>query len=198
MTFLDHVLHHLIPATGSAVIAWWVARWPIKPPPIDPALGSLVVRYGWGFRVISLFWFVVLGGPALLFASAFVRDPAVLISPAGVLVSVPVLIFTLAVYLLAEAFRVRIDITPEGIIGTSPWRRQRVIRWDEVVSVSYSHLFNWFVITGPQGQKIRAHEYLHGLPWLAQAVEQNVSPDVYVRAAESIRAYAQKANPKGP
>ena len=175
------------------MIGWLVAGWPVKPPPIDQALGSIVLRYGWGFRAFSLVCFVVLGGPALLFASAFVRDPSVLLSPAGILVIMPVLIFSLAVFLLAEAFRVRIDIMADGIIGTSPWRRRLFIHWDEVASASYSHLFNWFVITGKHRGKIRAREYLQGLPWLAKAVQMNLPPGTYAHATGLISAYAEKA-----
>jgi hypothetical protein len=198
--FLDHILQHLIPAVAGVVAAWLAAWWPEKPPPFDPGVGGQVLRYGWGFRAFSLVCFALLGEPSLLIAYSFVvsvmREPERLCEPAGVLVAVPVLILALAVYLVLEAFRVRIAVTPAGVIGSSPWRRRRAIRWVDVAAVSYSDLFDWVTITGRHGEKIRAHRYLQGLPWLARALQRCAPPEAFVRDGGVVETLARRAGAK--
>jgi hypothetical protein len=199
-SFLDHLLQHLVPAVAGVVAAWLSARWPEKAPPFDPGVGGQVLRYGWTFRALSLVCFALLGGPSLLVADSFVVgvvcDPTRLREPAGVLVAVPVLIFALAAYLVLEAFRVRIAVTPAGVISSSPWRRRRAIRWVDVTAVSYSDLFDWLTITGRHGEKIRAHRYLQGLPWLARALQRCAPPEAYVRGGGVVEALARRAGAK--
>jgi hypothetical protein len=199
---LADVLHHLIlhggPILAGAAAAWLVACWPEKPPPFDREVGGQVVRHGWVFRAFSLVCLVVLGGASLLISYgatvAIDRDPAVMREPAALLIVVPLSVLALSIYLAAEAFRVRIDITSAGIIGRSPWRRRRAaIRWEDVAEVFYSHWFDWLTIKGRDGQTIRAHYFLRGFPWLARAVLLNTSPEVYQRDDVILESLAARA-----
>jgi hypothetical protein len=195
--FLHHLILHGGPMLAGAVAAWLVACWPEKPPPFDPAGGGQVVRHGWIFRAFSLVCLVILGGPALVIvygaAVTMDRDPALMREPVALLIIIPLLILGLSIYLTAEAFRVRIDVTPAGIIGRSPWRRRRAaIRWEDVTEVFYSHWFDWLTIKSRDGPTIRAHYFLRGFPWLARAVLLNVSPEVYERDAVILESLAAR------
>lgn len=73
--------------------------------------------------------------------------------------------------LLLETEKTRLYLTEDALIGESPWRRRRVIRWDEVQRVRYSGINRWFIIEGPAGQTIRVSRYLVGLPQLLAALQ---------------------------
>jgi hypothetical protein len=195
--FLHHLILHGGPMLAGAAAAWLVACWPEKPPPFD-AGGGQVIRHGWTFRAFSLVCLVILGGPSLIIlygvAVSVDRDPDVAREPAILLVLVPVLIVALSVYLTAEAFRMRIDVSPAGIVGRSPWRRRRTaIRWQDVTEVTYSHAFDWLRIKGRDGQSIRAHYFLRGFPWLARAVLEHVPREAYERDAVVVESLAARA-----
>jgi hypothetical protein len=73
--------------------------------------------------------------------------------------------------LLLETERACIYLTDDAIVGYSPWRLRRDIRWDEIHQVSYSALNRWFVIVGPTGV-IRASRSLVGLPALLAELQK--------------------------
>ena len=76
--------------------------------------------------------------------------------------------------LLLEVERVVLTITADGLIGDSPWRRRREIRWSEIARVTYSSLNRWYAITDSAGRTIRASAYLVGLPVLLHALRERV------------------------
>jgi hypothetical protein len=152
-----------------------------------------MLRHGWGFRCFSLVSFALFCGVFLLFDIGLVRNPTAISGPAVLFLGALFLFVALGAYLVAEAFRVRIEVTPAGVVCHSPWRKRRAIPWAEVASVSYSHSCNWLVITGQDGRKIRAHVFLSGLPWLARAVQTHLPPALYARDAATVEGLAKMA-----
>jgi hypothetical protein len=194
MAFLHHIVHALVPVLVDG-LASLLSR---RPPKISREGGRLVLRYPLGFRIFSLALFPVLSFLFCLGAVGVVRNPDALrrwetFVGAGFVI----LPAALGGYLVVESFRVRIAITSEGISSDSPWQGNRTLRWDEIGSVSYSCVPNWFVITSDSGARVRAHIFLNGLPWLAQALISNVPGGVYARADRELRSWARLASPDG-
>ena len=71
-----------------------------------------------------------------------------------------------AVYLLGEAFFVRVAWTGEGIHASSPWRRDRFVPWQDVRGVSFSGGARWFRISTARSGYIRVHEMKSGVATL--------------------------------
>lgn len=66
-------------------------------------------------------------------------------------------------YILGEVFRTRFEYDNETVLATSALRKQRVIPWDDVTDISYSHWMSQYVLHLRDGKKLRISEYLEGV-----------------------------------
>lgn len=166
----------VITAVAVALLMGFLQAAARKPPQVDQETGNVVLAHGWLLKGIGLVF--GLGMCVLLIVLMFTagfkkpQDPYI----AGGLC----LFFgVLGGIVLIESFRVRIVLTADAIIGHSPWRETRTIRWADVAEVSYSAVNSWFVIQSVDGQKIRASLYLTGVATLCQAVRRHLRPEQY-------------------
>ncbi len=65
--------------------------------------------------------------------------------------------------LVLESFFVRIGYDAEKIYCHSSWRRNRVISWFDVESVTFSESMRWWAVETKHSGKIRISEFLSGL-----------------------------------
>jgi hypothetical protein len=97
--------------------------------------------------------------------------------------------FTLSmVYLLVETLTVRVILGAEGLAARSPWRGWRTLLWEEIVEVSYSPTNGWFVLTGPQREKIRVSILLVGIRSFVGTVQERVARE---RCAKADQGFAE-------
>lgn len=84
-------------------------------------------------------------------------------------------------------------VNNEGIDKHSAWSRHLFMRWDEVESIEFTAVNQWFVIKGNKGT-IRLHAYLIGLPEFAKIVRKHVPEERWERAGELINGLADGVN----
>jgi hypothetical protein len=191
MSFLAHLLQALAISLGDVI----ASQLPQRPPKADLKEDRLVLRHGWGFRILSVALFPLFSFFFTVFIVWEVRCPATLGVPElALFFMIGILPMALGCGLLCESFGFRIAIAHEGLTRHCPWRRRLVIHWDDVVSVSYSYACNWFIIRSQSGRKIRAHESLRGLPWLAKALLMNLPPKICAPALQQLEAQASLTN----
>jgi hypothetical protein len=198
MGFFHHLIHHALIGLVHLV----AGHLPSKPPKIDLDGDTLVLRGTWSFRVFSLvlFPFFALIPMAMLIGAVFGTQTAHSSPPIGFFPTIFIIAFlgsplVLGIYLLGEAFFVRITISREGIVGHSPWHSSRATRWEDITAVHVSYVCNWFVITSREGVRIHAHVFLRGLPWLAKALQMNLPPEVYARVTREVGELAILVEP---
>lgn len=75
---------------------------------------------------------------------------------------------------VAEAVRVRHELTDTGIAYQGLLRRYDQIRWNEIVSARWSPGMKWLVVTTGDGRVMRFSGLLNGLESLAIALSERV------------------------
>jgi hypothetical protein len=126
---------------------------------------SCVVAYGTSLKVI-------LGVMTLI--AAVLIGIGLIEAPEGWRMALGVAAF-FALWLIPlylEFFRVRIVATGEGLQCRSPWRAARQIRWDEIQSVDFSYLPQWYRIRTRGKGIVRLPVFLSGLDTLFDLVHR--------------------------
>jgi hypothetical protein len=167
------------------LFALWLTIALVRRKPAAPPGTFAELRYGPFLRLFALT--VALAIPALTIYIVWFLPWARLqqLLLAGVLF---LSMSALGGLLLLETARVRLFLSAEGIVGYSPWRRRREIRWQDVRSVAYSSLNGWFIIVGADGRALRASRFLVGLPALLTALKKWVPAECSAR----IQRYLEK------
>jgi hypothetical protein len=80
---------------------------------------------------------------------------------------------------LAECFRKRVVMSPEGLVSHTLWARPLTIRWEEITAVKYSVAMSWFIVEATGGRVVRIHLMLTGLKTFAEAVRHYLKPEIY-------------------
>lgn len=75
---------------------------------------------------------------------------------------------------VAEAVRVRHELTDTGIAYQGLLRRYDQVRWNEIVSARWSPAMKWLVVTTSDGRVMRFSGLLKGLQSLATALAERV------------------------
>lgn len=132
-----------------------------------------VLVYGTGLKGFAIFsvGFVVLLSTAGLWGY-FLTPDAGGWTPIGLLLILGSFWF-LVVVLALEVFRVWCRFSPSFITRHSPWRGDLTIRWEEIETVGYSTVLEWFVLRTPRGT-IRLQVYLDGIQEFIQMAKTRV------------------------
>jgi hypothetical protein len=118
--------------------------------------GQSFIEYGWGLKGMAVFFSAVALGVVVL---------AFIVPKDKLWVLLTALIFALpAAYLGLEAFLVRVVFSDRGIETFSPWRKNRIIAWGDVVGVSYSDAAKWHLIKTRRQGHVRLHQMMSGVP----------------------------------
>jgi hypothetical protein len=164
----------VVPAVGLFVF-WLAAAMASHRPPADVKIIA-ELRYSRGIRLFALLLVLIIAG-LMIFVIWFLpwlpsRQPYLIAAGCTFLG-----LNLLGGLLLLETARVRLYLTEDALIGDSPWRRRRTIRWQEVENVTYSPLNRWFTVIGPGGRAIRASRSLAGLSDLLEMLKTRVPPE---------------------
>ena len=164
-------LQYLFLAVAVALFLFWNLTALVPRRAVKAGNVIAVLRYGRALRLFALT--VALAIPTLL-AILMLRtpwvDPQRLLLAGGTLT----VLSLLGGALLLEVERVVITVTDDGLIGDSPWRRRRELRWPEIERITYSGVNRWYAVVGRDGRTIRASAFLVGLPTLLQALQERV------------------------
>jgi hypothetical protein len=84
----------------------------------------------------------------------------------------------LSAFLILEAFRIQVVYDDDTVRTKSPWRRDRVIRWEDLGPVTYSRSMRWHKIATRDQGFVRLHEYLGGIPPFLALLATNSSVEM--------------------
>lgn len=87
--------------------------------------------------------------------------------------------------LMLESGSRRLWIDANGLHMHSCWGRDCWIRWNDVLRVRYSIVNSWFIIDSLDGQRIRVHEWLTGMPKFVMCVQHHLPEERWHMAAKA-------------
>lgn len=127
--------------------------------------GRLVVEYGRAVKAVG--WFFGLLGIFVLYVAAHASEDQKLIAAVtgGCM-------FTATMALFAEFHFVRVEFDTDAIYTFSPWRRGRVISWDDVTGYGYSETNRWHILHTVDSGSIRLSILLSGLGSMADQLQK--------------------------
>lgn len=139
----------------------------------------LVIEYGRIFKVlVFLFLLFSLVMPALMHLQELnnVQDYNVFqyASAAG-------FFLILSIYLFIEFYYVKYVVDGKTIKCLSPWRKDRLVNIDEIIDVSFSHVFKYYKLKTKGKGVIRVYMFMERLPRFLDILERelNVSIERY-------------------
>jgi hypothetical protein len=154
----------------------WMLQW-VRCEPRQENNNS-ILEYCKAFKILAIvFWLILIAAAiAALYAPASQKLAAY-----GVVGAFSIAIA--AIHL--ETFGVAIRFNDEGLYLSSPWRRNRMIPWNAILNVRYSHSMQWFVCNTDGYGKIRLSIFLSGLLALLDEFEhRDVSTPDRAKLAE--------------
>ena len=140
-------------------------------PTIDGATGARTFSYGRASKAIALLSLIL---PAFMGALFVLLYRAAESDDVVVWLIISLIFAAMSGYALLECFFAHLIVSEEGIKSLSPWTGERFFRWDEIESIGYSKLSQWYVLTGPHRKKIYASEYLNGFGNLTAVFRRNI------------------------
>jgi hypothetical protein len=155
------------------LVMGWLARSRLRKP---PSYARNVLKYPRSYFVAVFVCFSLFAAFAVLVLLYLGTDGFPLIS------SIPLGFAGLGAYLIADYFRVRHHLEPDGLRYRSMIGGRGFLRWEDVVRIRYSNAAKWFRIDGAGGEVVRISAFLTSLPEFAGAVlkavpQRNIDPD---------------------
>jgi hypothetical protein len=166
----------------SALLAGARRRVPPSPD------GSLRLTYGPG---VALFGVVLLVLVLLLAIFAVVSPPR----EQGDVVALIGLVAGFGLpgaYLVLEGRRTCFDVTADGIVAASPWRRPLALAWQDVAKVHFSRALGYLVLTGRDAKKVSVSLFITGFDPLLEVVVERLGHAMAGQAAVEARDYVRR------
>ena len=118
------------------------------------------LRFGWFINALG--WgctcFVGLAVFGFFYDKNAWEEPSELLSIVGLFVGFGVG----AIYCFGEAFKVEGKFDYESITFHTPWTGTKVEKWDDLVSINFNSIGNWYVLSFESGKRIRLSKLLNG------------------------------------
>ena len=148
--------------------------------------GGFLLNYGSGMT-----WFAIISAfiLATLFSYSAMFRPAAPGSDVVSLATILMAIFMSTWLPFIEGTFSWFIVNDRGIDKHSAWSRHFFMRWDEIGSIDFTAVNQWFVIRGSKGS-LHLHAYLIGLPEFAKEVQKHVPPERWVKTKALIEALA--------
>ena len=138
---------------------------------VDKASGVLVLEYGGVLKAFPVMMGAFLAGMTIFITLQVVlqsNDDAVWMLVFVLAWSIPLAIFAIEVY------GVKFELSPDGIRKRSPWSNGFFAVWSEVESVTFSGLWEWYIVQTSKG-KMRLSVVLDGLDDFLDVLRQHAS-----------------------
>lgn len=153
-------------AVTTAVVARSARRVP------DEAESTrLILRYGRGLQVFAC-------GSLLVWTAFAVRNALYgsAVNSYLVAVSVPSLLALGSAYLAIGTLGTTITLDDHGIVSRSPWRRTRIVRWDDVAEAWYGEVNSTWVLRTRRDGTIRIAAMMLGSDVVPKYLNQHRIP----------------------
>lgn len=172
---------------AMAVVMGWLAKSRMKPRPEGEAR---TLRHPKGILILGVAGFVFFAALVVISNTIGKNETS------NIWTTLIFLFFTgLSLALIAEYFRSRHSLSPEGIEYGRLLGPGGRARWDEIRSVTYSPSLQWFVLRTEGGGAIRISAMLMGLPEFARHILKHVPRDRIDPAAEEVLLASAQGNP---
>jgi hypothetical protein len=174
--YLWMVIQGLVTAGFFGVLAWGATH---GRPKLDRDGDGLIFRYSGVTRtaVISL----AIAGAVFLCIPVY-TIPIESKSDVYALCGMFAMFFLLLGPLVWEFTRFSIVVSSEGLDLRSAWRPGFFVGWQDVEAVSYSLMWQWFVIRSTHGQKIHVPKLIGGIGDFLGELAMNLDPAVMRKA----------------
>ncbi len=123
---------------------------------IDKSSDMHLLHYGISAKVFSLI-------PVLLMIASIVGIFLLDGEDRLAMIGMTSLWFVLGVPFAVECFKVKVYFNDKEIRCYSPWRKERIVAWDELMDTKFSHMMNWWVIKTTNHGAIRLSILLKGV-----------------------------------
>ena len=138
---------------ATLLIGWLASR---AQKDAEAISGRRVIEYGRAAKIAG--WSFALFGIFVLYAAAHAsKDQTVIAGFVGGG------LFAICMILLAEFLFVRVEFDEYSIYTFSPWRKQRIIPWGDVVGYGYSDINQWHILKTAHSGSVRLSVLLSGL-----------------------------------
>ncbi|MCC7385365.1 MAG: PH domain-containing protein [Deltaproteobacteria bacterium] len=149
----------ILSAAVAAAVVPLVLTWLLKSQGAAAvqADGTIVLSYSKAWRAFVYFFALippVIAGLALLYPP----KPEELWIPPVMALGFAALIAPLG----WEVFRFRLEVRPDGLCSSSPWKGTRTVAWPDVESLTFNASMQWYVINCKDGTKLRVSAYATG------------------------------------
>jgi hypothetical protein len=176
---------------GVLVVTWWMVALLVlgiavscalpfavvaaarRRSPTAPDAGTLVLRYPSPQRLFSICFAAGVLGTVTGGVAAYPPESR---GDTVAVILIYVMFGGLAGVLVWECLRFRLVVGPDGIERRSPWRCRRLIRWAEVVSVSFSSPLKGFEVHTADGCAARLPAEVGDLEAFLEACERRLTP----------------------
>ncbi len=145
----------------------------------DPVTGDFYLQYSLAYKILPLILTVCIAIIALCVTYGVPITP----SNATIYLAVALPISAALIYLTLETTGTVHRVTHEGIRAHSPWREDRLIRWEEIIEIRFAGLAQTLDIVTARG-RLRLHLYLSGLGDLAERLVERVPESRWKKAAK--------------
>ncbi len=176
-------------AVITAFVLSWLFRQARKPVPAQPD-GTVLVTYGKGMLAIGLACGVLMPVGLVFFAFrvGFKR-------PDDVYYWAGMTAFFLLVgcWLLLEALKRRIVVSPSGVLAHSPWGQPKSIAWADVAQLGFSAIGGSVSITNRSKVTVRASLMMNGIGQLIAAARERAPANVSRAALDKVEARLRRS-----
>jgi len=136
----------------------WLKADARKPPSITPA-GVLELRHGNKYRALAVACLIV--GPGMMIAALLIGSGWSRSDVTGFAI-LTVMFAIFGIWMVLDAFRTRVIVSPDGVRALTPFGGDRSIEWVEIERVGYNPFGPWLLLRGSGKAPVRVHRNLLG------------------------------------
>jgi hypothetical protein len=170
------MIEGLVTAGFFGLLAWGAAH---GRPKLDRDSDGLIFRYSGAARAAVIALAITV---ALFLGFLVYKIPIKSESDVYAVCGMFAMFFLLLGPLVWEFTRFSIVVSSEGLNFRSAWRAGFFMAWQDVEAVSYSLMWQWFVIRSTHGQKIHVPKLIGGIGDFLGELAMNLDPAVMRKA----------------
>lgn len=152
--------------------------------------GRYVLNYGqavrWTCLLLTLSFPALFGGIAVLDAELSFGSGLTI----GCVFAIP------GVFLCCEVFRTWVAVDSEQMTAHSAWSGTKSISWEEIASVGYSQVGQWFIVRSRKGKTIRLSVMLSGVGRTLDQIQSRYPPPIWQPALPGMQLVRSTQQPK--
>ena len=173
----------------TSVVAW-IGTEERKNPRVNPSDGSVELRHGRKFLIVSLgSTLTAVVGCLLVLSLGAVTGLANVLG----LVAVLIAILLCGSWMVLDDLNTRVLLSSQGVKAITPLGGERHLKWTEINAVTYNPWAGWITLKGTGHPSIRVNRYLVGSDSLIKRLRDNVGISVFHGLAQVLAHVGQDA-----